>query len=165
MKSQTLRTDIVSIVAGILLMICLYFFDPSLVEEVLYAPRNQVEQVDSTAVTPEDPTPGRVLIYLSEIGVEHPEIVTAQAIVETGWFRCSNCSLDFNNIFGFRVGGEYLQFENWKQSCDYYLAWQQNRYAGGDYYDFLRLVGYAVDSLYEEKIRDVASTVRTQTHP
>ena len=36
-----------------------------------------------------------------------PEIVLRQAITETGWFKCTNCS-SRNNIFGFYYKKKYL---------------------------------------------------------
>jgi hypothetical protein len=160
MKRQiTLNTDFLSLIFVIGLAFALWFFNPEVLQEGVYVPRNPAEQIDSTDLGQDKPDPDKVHAYLIEIGVEHPEIVTAQAVVETGWFTCTNCSLDFNNLFGFVVGGDYLRFDTWQESCDYYQVWQQNRYVGGDYYEFLRVVGYAVDSLYEEKVRNVANTV------
>lgn len=159
------RSDILATLLALFIVLGWYILDPEGANEFLYNERPAKEQGDTTEVAPGDPTPERVLIYLSEIGVEHPEIVTAQAVVETGWFKCTDCSMQFNNLFGFRVNGEYLQFDDWKQSCDYYLSWQQSRYIGGDYYNFLSVVGYALDSLYEEKVRNVASQISTETHP
>jgi len=100
---------------------------------------------------------GGILQYLTEIGVQHPEIVTAQAVLETGWFRCHGCSLDRNNIFGFFYKGKYLSFTSWRSSCRYYLRWQQRHYKGGDYYQFLHDRGYAEDPNYEQKVRSIVS--------
>ena len=41
-----------------------------------------------------------VKLELIKQNVEHPEIVLAQSILETGWYKCKNCSMDKNNIFG-----------------------------------------------------------------
>lgn len=86
--------------------------------------------------------PSAVYKYCVEQKIEHPEIVTAQAVVETGWFKCEDCALDKNNIFGFNTGGDYLTFESWTKSVEYYKTWQSKKYTGDkDYYQFLHCVG------------------------
>jgi len=45
-------------------------------------------------------TTDEVLKELKAQNVLYPEIVLAQSILETGWFKCKNCSLDNNNLFG-----------------------------------------------------------------
>lgn len=86
--------------------------------------------------------PTVVYQYCVDQGIKHPEIVTAQAIVETGWFKCEDCALDNNNIFGFNSGGDYISFSSWRKSVEYYKTWQSERYTGGkDYYQFLNCVG------------------------
>jgi hypothetical protein len=70
-------------------------------------------------------------------GIEHPEIVTAQAVEETGWFKCTNCSLGKNNIFGYYYKGAYIDFDTWQESVQYYKRWQLRHYKGNDYYDYL----------------------------
>ena len=90
-------------------------------------------------------TKDSVFNYLQEIGVKHPEIVTAQSLEETGNYKCTNCSLNRNNIFGFRYKKKYLQFDNWKASCDYYLRWQTKWYKGQNYYEFLNCIFVRTD--------------------
>ena len=55
-----------------------------------------------------DLSPQSVYEYCVEQDIQHPEIVTAQAIQESGWFKCTHCSLNKNNIF--KVPDNY--FEN-----------------------------------------------------
>jgi hypothetical protein len=89
-----------------------------------------------------------------QIGIQHPDIVTAQACVETGNFECLNCSQNVGNIFGFLWKGEYLTFCGWDECCYYYLWWQQQNYKGGDYYAFLRRIHYAGNAdKYEKTVR------------
>lgn len=78
--------------------------------------------------------------YLEEIGVKHSDIVVAQSIEETGWYNCTSCSLDKNNIFGFTYAGKYKQYTSWKESCRDYLKWQNKWYRDGDYYEFLNCI-------------------------
>lgn len=87
------------------------------------------------------PTPNEVYNYCIEQDIQHPEIVTAQAIWETGWFKCTDCSLNKNNLFGFTTGGPYLEFSDWKDCVEYYKRWQDKFYDGQrDYYDFLACI-------------------------
>lgn len=109
-------------------------------------------------------TPREVYLYCDSIGIEHPEIVVKQSIEETGWYECTECSLDHNNIFGFRWKKKYLEFDHWKESCDYYLKWQNKWYKGQDYYEFLaclwkhrdgRCVPYATSKTYIAKVKSI----------
>lgn len=90
-----------------------------------------------------------------------PEIVTAQAILETGWFKCEQCSFRFNNIFGFRLSYKstednpsgYLIFNHWKESVAYYKTWQDKHFTSGSYFEFLVERGYAENmNSYIEKL-------------
>ena len=86
-------------------------------------------------------TPKNVYNYCIEQDIQYPEIVTAQAIWETGWFKCSDCSLDKNNLFGFNTGGPYFKYDNWKESVDAYKRWQDTYYdSTRDYYNFLACI-------------------------
>jgi flagellum-specific peptidoglycan hydrolase FlgJ len=86
-------------------------------------------------------------------GIKHEKIVLAQALHETGNFSCTKCSLEKNNLFGFRYKKKYLEFDNWKESVAYYARWQNRHYKGGDYYKFLEDVGYATDTTYNQKLK------------
>jgi len=46
-------------------------------------------------------TYGNVLTVCVTQDVKFPSVVTAQSVLETGWYQCESCSLDKNNIFGF----------------------------------------------------------------
>jgi hypothetical protein len=100
-------------------------------------------------------TPENVYAYLERMGVKHPEIVLRQSILETGWYECEQCSLRHNNIFGFRYKKKYLEFENWKEGVEYYKKWQDKKYKGGDYYKFLKNVGYATSTTYISKLKQI----------
>lgn len=90
---------------------------------------------------------------IEEQDIEHPEIVLRQSIWETGWYKCKYCSWKYNNMFGFRHKSwvtddnpqGYLKFDTWQDAVAYYKKWQEKRYTGGDYYEFLIDVGYAAD--------------------
>ena len=86
-------------------------------------------------------------------GIQHPEIVLRQAIIETGNLNCKGCSLDNNNLFGFRVKSGYKKYNNWHSSVYDYAQWQREHYGGGDYYKFLERIGYAKDPNYINKLK------------
>ncbi len=86
-------------------------------------------------------------------GVQHADIVLRQAIQETGWFKCTSCSLSKNNIFGFYYKKKYLTYDDWQDCVRYYKRWQDRHYKGGDYYAFLKKVGFATDPMYEKRLK------------
>jgi hypothetical protein len=92
---------------------------------------------------------------LIEEGVLFPDIVLRQAIQETGWFKCDNCSLEKNNIFGFYYKKKYISYDNWQDCVRYYKRWQGRHYKGGDYYAFLKKVGFATDPAYAKKLKAI----------
>ena len=87
--------------------------------------------------------------------LKFPEIVTAQSILECGWSFDSYNARIRNNLFGLKGSGEYLNFESWQQSVEYYATNIQNRYSGGDYYEFLNRIGYASDPEYTQKLKSI----------
>lgn len=99
-------------------------------------------------------TKQEVYDYLVEIGCKHPEIVTAQAVLETGHFKSYSCRTR-HNLFGLRYNHKYLIFNNWKESCDAYISKIQYKYKGGDYYTFLKDLGYATDPEYITKVKSI----------
>jgi len=86
-------------------------------------------------------------------GVQHADIVLRQAIQETGWFKCTSCSLSKNNIFGFYYKKKYLTYDDWQDCVRYYKRWQDRHYKGGDYYAFLKKVGFATDPMYVKRLK------------
>lgn len=70
-----------------------------------------------------------------ESGIKFPEVVFAQAVLETGHFK-SQLFKDANNLFGMKVPkkretlaigkkkGGYAVFENWESSVSDYHLWQ-----------------------------------------
>lgn len=94
-------------------------------------------------------------IALENAGVKHSDIVLRQAILETGWFKCTNCSLSRNNIFGFWYKKKYLKFDDWKDCVAYYKRWQERHYSGGDYYAFLKKVGFATEPTYVKRLKSI----------
>jgi flagellum-specific peptidoglycan hydrolase FlgJ len=89
---------------------------------------------------------------LIEAEIQHPDIVFAQARLETGNFK-SDYFKERNNLFGFRARNGYMHFRNWRESVLFYANWQKKYYKSGDYYAFLENIGYAEDSTYIKKVK------------
>ncbi|MFM7234377.1 MAG: glucosaminidase domain-containing protein [Flavobacteriales bacterium] len=100
-----------------------------------------------------------VACYICASNIAHKEIVMHQAIVETGWFR-AEFLMSRNNLFGFR-SKNYLRFNNWKESVDYYEQWQKKRYTNPkeDYYKFLERIKYGAAG-YTTGLRKIKYTLK-----
>lgn len=101
-----------------------------------------------------------VLEELEKQDVWYPKVVLAQAILETGWFECENCSLDKNNLFGLwnSKKQEYFYYTNWKESIGGYKRGIQYKFFRKDYkdyYHFLSEIGYATDPQYIIKLKKI----------
>lgn len=89
--------------------------------------------------------------------IHHPEIVYAQAILETGHFKSQGCLRD-NNLFGLynSRSKRYHKFDHWTVSVIKYKEWIQRRYKPPeDYYHFLQRIGYATDPNYIQKLKSI----------
>ena len=82
-------------------------------------------------------------------GIQHPRIVLAQAILETGWFRSLLCR-NRHNLFGLTnpKTGKYYEFNHWTESVRAYYTKVQYKYKGGNYLMWLHKIGYAEDPNY-----------------
>lgn len=99
-------------------------------------------------------TPFNLYQKIKEYKFEHPKIVFSQVMWETGNLtRVKN-----NNLFGFR-GTNYLKFDSWEDCIIYAKSWQDKKYVTGNYYDFLKRVRYAEDSLYIYKIKKMEHVI------
>lgn len=94
---------------------------------------------------------------LYKYNVKEKKIVLAQALLETGYFSSSLC-IESHNLFGLRhpSDGSYYTFNNWEESVKAYMDDVQYKYNGGDYYAFLKRIGYAEDRNYTKKVRKIA---------
>ena len=101
---------------------------------------------------------------LEHYGVKHPQIVYAQAILETGHFKSDLC-LNGNNLFGLYNSKKhrYYTFDHWKDCVIAYKEMVQYKYKGdndkppNDYYKFLSDIGYAEDAQYIQKLKDIVN--------
>lgn len=94
---------------------------------------------------------------LTYYGIKYPDIVYAQAILETGHFKSSVC-MSNNNLFGLYDSkkGKYYRFKHWSESVIAYKNYIQSRYkADSSYYQFLKSIKYAEDPAYIRKIKQI----------
>lgn len=92
-------------------------------------------------------------------GVDYPEIVTAQALLETGHFKSYAC-LQQNNLFGLRDNkGKYMSFPHWTDAVAAYKKYIQryNHPVPEDYYAYLQELGYAEDPQYIDKLKQIVN--------
>lgn len=89
-------------------------------------------------------------------GVKEPNIVTAQAILESGNFK-SDVFLRTNNPLGLydSKNKEYFKFKHWTEAIIAYRIYVESKYKGGDYYKFLNDLPYAEDPNYVSKIKNI----------
>lgn len=86
--------------------------------------------------------------------LEHIDVVIAQAILETGYFRSRICKT-YNNLFGLYNSSkkDYYKFNHWSESVEAYKTMVQYKYKEGDYYHWLDSIGYATDTHYINKLK------------
>lgn len=104
------------------------------------------------AVAVQGQTREQVLAEIKRQGIPHPTIVLAQARLETGNFKSDRCRRD-HNLFGMKRGRRYAKYGHWRDSVRDYKQRISARYKGGDYYAFLKRIGYAADPNYERKLK------------
>ena len=103
--------------------------------------------------------------YIRELGIEHPSIVYAQSIAETGHYT-SVIFRENHNIFGMKkptqrrtlatgVNRGHATYDSWKQSIFDYWLWQKYYYKGENYYDFLESWGYATSKEYINLLKSI----------
>ena len=96
------------------------------------------------------------LIYYK---VHHEDIVYAQAILETGYFKSRVC-LEYNNLFGLYNSRkkQYYRFNHWSESVTAYKNWIQRRYKPSeDYYIFLDRIKYAESIEYIPLLKKIVN--------
>ena len=97
-------------------------------------------------------TVSEVRAEIARQGIPHPEVVLAQARLETGNFTSRVCKAK-HNLFGIRSGRSYKAYARWQDSVADYKRRISSRYRGGDYYAYLRRIGYAEDKSYISKLK------------
>ena len=95
---------------------------------------------------------------LQYYNIEHPTIVKAQAILETGNFT-SNLCVKNNNLFGLydSKNKRYYSYNHWWESIEAYKKLIQRKYDNSKYYYmFLEDIKYAKDKEYINKLKEIA---------
>jgi len=102
-------------------------------------------------------TLSNLLEVMKEVGLSNRLIVLAQAVLETGNFSSKVCK-QYNNLFGLYDSRhhDYYRFEKWEDSVVAYQKFIQYRYKGGNYFQFLKRIGYAEDRHYISKVAKIA---------
>jgi flagellum-specific peptidoglycan hydrolase FlgJ len=131
---------------------------------VLFTTPNKVEEPETVEIRLEQPEffladrPTKELVKeaCEYYNIQYPEIVVAQSILETGYYRSKNCKVN-NNLFGLYNSNkkDYYKFNHWTESVEAYYTLVQYRYKEGDYYNWLQTIGYAEDSLYINKVKEI----------
>lgn len=110
-------------------------------------------------------TKAEVWNYIKATDIKHKEIVYAQAMLETGHLT-STIYKENNNLFGMKTPTQRQTFAigenrghavylNWRYSVIEYAYWQSLYYDDGDYYEFLKRVGYATSKTYINKLKSI----------
>ena len=86
--------------------------------------------------------------------IKYPQIVLAQAKLETGNYKSKLCRVH-GNLFGLNSRKGYRKYGHWTESVKAYKKLIQSRYKGGDYYAFLTKIGYAEDKNYIRKLKKI----------
>lgn len=130
------------------------------------APAKEVEEI---VIEPDffDKSPEEGLLEaLNYYGVKHPNIVYAQAVLETGNFKSDLCIND-NNLFGLYNSRKkrYYTFDHWTESVEAYIDFIQCKYKPpNDYYQFLKDLPYAEDKEYINKLKRIVYEIDKDTN-
>ena len=89
--------------------------------------------------------------------IKFPQVVLRQVIWETQWLKCKNCTLKFNNLFGFATRQGFMKFDNWVDCIEFYKQWQDKRNISlkSDYYSQLQKAHFASYSGYNRKLKSL----------
>lgn len=123
-------------------------------------PSSITHSEDTVAVSPsfyDKPAKEGLREALEFYGIQHLDVVYAQAILETGHFKSAGC-LKHNNLFGLynSKAKRYCRFNHWTESVIAYKEWIQRRYKPPeDYYKFLSRINYAEDPAYISKLKQI----------
>lgn len=149
---QKLFNVFISFVIGILIILQIHFYfkenKPSETKIII-----NEKQPDFFNKSPQEGLKEALEYY----NVKYPNIIYAQAILETGHFK-SNLCINNNNLFGLydSKNKKYYIFDHWKDCIIAYKEMVQYKYKDGDdYYKFLSDIGYAEDPKYIDKLKEI----------
>lgn len=152
---------LILLVIGLLvvLSLCCRTEDKSIPSEKVQSKEVQVDTIpDFFGLSPEE----GLYKALEYYNIYHKDIVYAQAVLETGWFKSDIC-LNNNNLFGLYNSKEkcYYTFNHWAESVEAYAKYVQYKYkAPSDYYSFLRQIKYATDEGYTRQLKIIVKQIQ-----
>ena len=153
MKQKVLTYILLYIIFGLVVYI---YIDYS--NKPCQLPHSEVRLIQPEFLT-EELNDSILMLACEHYGIQEPKIVTAQAILETGWFR-SKVFLEYNNPFGLydSLNNDYYKFNHWTQALIAYInKVEYKRFEDEDYFDFLNRIGYAEDKEYISKLKQIIS--------
>lgn len=130
-KESTLKFTFYTywILVGVVIGLLVNFFTPK--TTVVYKEINKPNQTIILADTVKPYSSlGDSNVYREIVSnnIYHPDIVLAQAKLETGNYKSKVCTV-YNNLFGLRKpDGSYYKFNSWQESVKAYKDWIQNKY-------------------------------------
>ena len=152
---QKIFNIFISFIIGILIILQIYSYfkenKPSEIKVVII----KENQLDFFNKSPQEGLKEALEYY----NVKYPDIIYAQAILETGHFK-SNLCINNNNLFGLydSKNKKYYTFDHWKDCIIAYKEMVQYKYKDGDdYYKFLSDIGYAEDAKYIDKLKEIVN--------
>jgi flagellum-specific peptidoglycan hydrolase FlgJ len=103
---------------------------------------------------------------LKKYHVKYPKTVKAQICLETAYLKSFVCKAN-KNLFGMRYAkgrkttaiseqNSLAVYESYEKSIEDYKIWQDLYYKSGDYFAFLKRIGYATDKKYIEKLKQLS---------
>lgn len=143
-------------IAFFIMLIDLRIEKSSDTESTIVENTDNIEHSPAPAFFNQSPEEGLVEA-LNYYGIQYPQIVYAQALLETGHFKSKLCT-QYNNLFGLYNSRtrSYYRFDNWWDSIIAYKNKVQYKYKGNtDYYTFLVNLPYAMDPNYINKIKQL----------
>ena len=154
---------------GVLLLAFVIFFGVSYIYENKDAKLSegwdfQTEEEETVAKWGNKPlTIDNLYEELCSQGLDYPEIVLAQALLETDHFRSYSCR-ERHNLFGLRKKDGYMEFPHWTYSVAAYKRYiQKYENVPNDYYAYLDRLGYAEDSIYVQKVKEMVRKTEIKT--
>lgn len=155
MKQRVLNISIFfAVILLCISQVCLYVKTDRLSEvKVIHVVKDK--QVSFLSKSPKE----GLMEALEYYDIKYPHIVYAQAILETGDFT-SNLCINHHNLFGLYDSRklQYYTFNHWTESVEAYVKFVQYKYKPpNDYYEFLNKIGYAEDSNYISKLKEIVN--------
>ena len=118
-------------IVGLLFIVALLSFMEN--PKVIYVSQKEKVYMVEYRDKPDKFTKEKLIQYLKDLNIKYPEVVYAQAVMESGNFKSKMFRVD-NNLFGMRKaksrctvaldGGTYAKFKTWRESVIDYALYQ-----------------------------------------